>query len=295
MAAVNTFTPIQRVVFDLDLLQAVLVVAECGSFTLAAARLHSTQSTVSQQVKRLEDLIGHRLLERHARGVEPTDAGRTVLAYAQQLLGLNDQLHEAISGVQVRVTVRLGLPEDFTSGKTMRALADFNRAYPQVKLEVTSGMSSDLIAAYDRGELDLILIKQRQNARAAISHIPEETAWVDSALYPAFDKKPIPLVTFPQRGVYREEIINAVESLGRAWHMSCTSSSLSGIQSAVANGMGISLLPKRAVTDEHIVLGSEQGLPVVDMFELAICHHTNADMMVKALASVLNGVVLLKS
>ena len=48
-----------RALFDLDLLRAIVVVADCGSFTTAAARLHSTQSTISQKVRRLEDMVGH--------------------------------------------------------------------------------------------------------------------------------------------------------------------------------------------------------------------------------------------
>ncbi len=186
--------------FDLDLLKALLVVTDCASFTTAATRLHSTQSTVSQKVRRLEDMAGHKLLDRGTRGVLPTDAGLVVLGYARQMLAVNDQLHEALSGVAVTIAVRLGVPEDFSSGATMRRLAAFNRQHPQVKLEVTSGLSTDLISSYDHGELDLILIKQRHQAREAIARIPEKTAWVDSAKHPSFHLDPIPLVTFPRRG-----------------------------------------------------------------------------------------------
>ena len=56
-----------RSLFDLDLLRAIVVVADCGSFTTAATRLHSTQSTISQKVRRLEEMVGHRLLERGNR------------------------------------------------------------------------------------------------------------------------------------------------------------------------------------------------------------------------------------
>ncbi|MBF3288228.1 LysR family transcriptional regulator, partial [Pseudomonas aeruginosa] len=82
--------------FDLDLLRAIVTVADCGSFTTAAARLHSTQSTVSQKVRRLEEMAGHRLLERGNRDVLPTDAGDTLLGYARRLLALNDELAEAL-------------------------------------------------------------------------------------------------------------------------------------------------------------------------------------------------------
>ena len=99
-----------RVLFDLDLLRALLTVADCGSFTAAAARLHSTQSTISQKVRRLEELAGHRLLDRGVRDVRPTDTGETVLGYARRLLALNEELGEALSGAHVATTLRLGVP-----------------------------------------------------------------------------------------------------------------------------------------------------------------------------------------
>lgn len=276
-----------RTLFDLDLLRAVVVVADCGSFTTAASRLHSTQSTISQKVRRLEDMVGHRLLERGNREVLPTDAGQTLLGYARHMLALNDQMAEALAGATVGVTVRLGVPEDFVGGRTTNTLSAFNRKHPQVKLEVTSGLCRDISQSYENGELDLVLLKQRRNGREGVVSWPEELAWIDSAKNPALQLDPIPLVTFPPRGLYRDEIISAVESLGRRWRIAFTSSSLSGIQAAVADGMGISLLPPRAVSGDHRVLGVADGLPVVDSYEIVIVHRPTAEPMVKELGAVL--------
>lgn len=261
-----------RALFDLDLLRAIVVVADCGSFTTAAARLHSTQSTISQKVRRLEDMVGHRLLVRGNRDVLPTDAGQTLLGYARHMLALNDQMLEALAGAMVGTT---------------NALSAFSRLHPQVKLEVTSGLCRDLSQAYDNGELDLVLLKQRRNTREGVACWPERLQWIDSARTPAFELDPIPLVTFPPRGLYREDMINAIEGMGRRWRISFTSSSLSGIQAAVADGMGVSLLPPRAATGEHRVLGAGQGLPEVDSYEIVIVHRPTADVMVKALAEVM--------
>jgi len=268
------------------------VVADCGSFTTAAARLHSTQSTISQKVRRLEEMVGHRLLVRGNRDVLPTDAGQTLLGYARHMLALNDQMLEALAGAMVGTTVRLGVPEDFVGGRTTNALSDFSRRHPQVKLEVTSGLCRDLSQAYDNGELDLVLLKQRRNSREGVACWPERLQWIDSARLPAFELDPIPLVTFPPRGLYRDDMINAIEGMGRRWRISFTSSSLSGIQAAVADGMGVSLLPPRAATAEHRVLGSEHGLPEVDSYEIVIVHRPTAEQMVRSLAQVLTELLM---
>lgn len=276
-----------RSLFDLDLLRAIVVVADCGSFTTAAARLHSTQSTVSQKVRRLEEMVGHRLLERGNREVLPTDAGQTLLGYARHMLALNDQMLEALAGATVGMTVRLGVPEDFVGGRTTHALSVFNREFQQVKLEVTSGLCRDLSQSYDNGELDLVLLKQRRNSREGVACWPEELQWIDSATLPAIEQDPIPLVTFPPRGLYRDDMINALEAMGRRWRISFTSSSLSGIQAAVADGMGISLLPPRAATAEHVRLDERNGLPAIDSYEIVIVHRPTADPLVRQLAAVL--------
>ncbi len=284
---VDSIPKANRVYFDLDLLRALVMVADCGSFTAAAARLHSTQSTISQKVRRLEELAGHRLLDRGVRDVRPTDIGETVLGYARRMLSLNEQLGEVLSGSGAATVIRLGVPEDFAAGRTTRVLAEFSRLHPRVKLEVSSGLSRALAEGYERGELDLILVKQRLGSREAVACWPEPMCWVDSASSPAYALEPVPLVAFPPRGMYREDMIDAIEGLGRRWRISFTSSSLGGIQSAVCDGLGISLLPARAVNSGHVVLGADSGLPTIDGIELALLHRPSADPEAKALAALL--------
>jgi DNA-binding transcriptional LysR family regulator len=280
----NARTPL----FDLDLLKAIVMVADCGTFTAASARLHSTQSTISQKVRRLEDMAGHKLLERGSGDVRPTDAGETLLAYARRMLALNDEMIEALSGANVGVTIRLGVPEDFVGGPTTHMLAAFNRKHPQVKLEVTSGLVRDLSNSYDRGDLDLVLVKQRRNSREAVATWPEQLRWIDSATNPSIQLDPIPLVAFPPRGLYRDDMTHAIESIGRRWRLAFICSSLSGIQAAVADGLGISLLPARAVSPDHVVLTAKSGLPAIETMDIALLHHPTADAVVKELARALS-------
>ncbi|HCR32659.1 MAG TPA: LysR family transcriptional regulator [Stenotrophomonas sp.] len=276
-----------RTLFELDLLRALVMVADCGSFTTAATRLHSTQSTVSQKVRRLEELAGHRLLERGHRDVHPTDAGHTLLGYARRMLDLNEEMAQALAGATVETAVRIGVPEDFVNAQTTRMLAAFSRRHPQVKLEISSGLSRDLAHGFDHGELDLVLVKQRRNTRQAVHCRREPMHWIDGQRSSSLQLDPLPLVTFPPRGLYRDEMIQAVEALGLRWRIAFTSSSLSGIQGAVADGIGISLLPRRAVCREHRVIDGERGLPVVENYEIGLLHRPDADDAVRALAAEL--------
>lgn len=270
---------------DLDLLRTFLAVADCGSFTVAAKRLNSTQSTVSQKVLRLEAMAGQLLLQRSRRDVQPTDAGERLIVYARRMLALNEVAVADLSGARVATTLRVGVPEDFAAGQTVRMLADFCRRHSQVKLELTSGLSRELRDRYDRGELDMAVVKQRRNRAEGALRWPEALCWIDSASNPAAGCKPLPLVVFPAGGLYRDDMTAMLDGLGRQWLIGYTSSSLASICAAVAEGMGVSLVPRRVVTARHTVLGAGSGLPSVETMEIAVHHRPDADMLVRELAT----------
>ncbi|KAG1350023.1 hypothetical protein G6F61_014725 [Rhizopus arrhizus] len=83
------------------------------------------------------------------------------------MLDLNEEMAQALAGATVETAVRIGVPEDFVNAQTTRMLAAFSRRHPQVKLEISSGLSRDLAHGFDHGELDLVLVKQRRNTPCA--------------------------------------------------------------------------------------------------------------------------------
>ena len=274
--------------FDLDLLRAFAAVADCGGFTAAAGRLNSTQSTVSQKVLRLEEQAGHRLLERSHRHVRLTEAGEQLIGYARRMLALDAEARRLLSGASVAAGLRLGLPEDFAAGRTTSMLAAFARRHDNVRLEVTSGLSRELRLLYDRGELDIVVVKQRRGTGEAVKRWQESLSWIDSAAHPVLALDPLPLVVFPPRGLYRDDMVAALEASGRRWRVSYTSSSLASIQSAVADGLGISLLPARVVHDRHRIVGPREGLPMIETMEIALYYRPEAGALVTQLAEDLS-------
>lgn len=263
-----------NVTFGTDLLRAFVGVVDSGSFTAAAGLLNSTQSTLSQKLMRLEERAGARLVDRTRDGIRPTEAGERLLGYARRILALNDEAAAAMAGAARRVTLRLGLPEDFASGLVTPALAGFIRQHPHVKLEVTSGLSRDLYQGYRRGELDLVLVKQHPGGDAGRRHWPEPLAWLEGADLAASALDPLPLVAFPPNGLYRAEMIAALDRIGRRWRLVYTSSSLAGLQSAIAAGLGVGLLPRRVAQPG---LREVEALPRVAEMQIAI-HYADPDM-----------------
>lgn len=80
----------------------------------------------------------------------------------------------------------------------------------------------------------------------------------------------MPLVVFPVGALYRQEMIHALESIGRRWRIGYSSASLASLVAAVGAGLGISLLPLGCVGPEHRLLGAQAGFPPIAGLELAL-------------------------
>lgn len=272
---------------SLDLLRAFVAVVDSRSFTAAAQVLHSTQSTVSQKILRLEAVAGQSLLERARHDIRPTDAGEKLLGYARRMLHLHDEAAAAMAGNAQTAVVRLGLAEDFAARLVTPALAAFLRAHPNIKLEVTSGLSRELQKGFETGEFDLIMIKQKRGSATGAMQWPEPLSWLESKDYPVSHIDPLPLVVFPPNGLYRSDMMDALDRMGRAWHVVFTSSSLASIQSAVAEGLGVSLLPTRVAQPRHRMTPASAGLPKVEAMEIVIRHIENSPEAMQQLVDML--------
>ncbi len=256
---------------DLELLRSFVSVVEAGGFTRAGERVHRTQSTVSQQIKRLEDDIGQLLLHRNGKDVMPTEAGEKLLSYARRLLALAEEARDVVARPTQEGAIRLGIPEDFAAYRLPKLLAAFSRAHPTLRLDVRADQSVYLKRDLDRGELDLALFKRTAGEKGAIAVWPERVHWVTSKNHPRDTSVgSVPLIGFPPGCIYRAGAIHALESAGRSWHMAYTSSSLAGIQAAVAAGLGLSIMSEMAIQADHRVLTAKDGFVPIEQTEVAL-------------------------
>jgi DNA-binding transcriptional LysR family regulator len=258
-------------VFDLELLRSFVSVVDSGGFTRAGERIHRTQSTVSQQIKRLEENVGQPLLNRSGKDVTPTEAGERLLSYARRLLSLAEEARDVMARPGNQGAVRLGVPEDFAAYRLAKLLAAFSRSHPDLRLDVRADQSMYLKRDLERGDLDLALFKRPAGEKGGIAVWPERVHWVTSKSHPRHTSAgTVPLIGFPTGCLYRAGAIHALESAGRTWHMAYTSSNLAGIQAAVATGMGLSILTEMAIQSDHRVLTARDGFKPIDRTEVAL-------------------------
>jgi DNA-binding transcriptional LysR family regulator len=261
---------------DLDLLRSFVSVVDAGGFTRAGERVHRTQSTVSQQIRRLEDALGRELILRNGKQATPTEEGERLLSYARRILALAEEAHDVVARPSGEGVVRLGLPEDFAAYRLADMLSDFARGRPGLRLDVRCGLGVRLAHDLERGELDLVLYKRNAgegsaNAVAqAIAIWPERLHWITSRRHAVDTRGSVPLAVYEQGCIYRNRAIHALEAAGRTWHIAYTSPNLSGIQAAVSAGLGVSILPDVAVLADHRALGRADGFPPIPDTELAL-------------------------
>ena len=272
---------------DIGLLRSFVSVVDAGGFTRAGERVHRTQSTVSQQIKRLEDMVGRPLLERNGKQATLTEEGERLISYARRILALEQEARDVVARPVVDGVVRLGIPEDFAAYRLTELLYDFKRARPTLRLDVRCGLSATLQRALDAGELDLALMKREAGLPGAVATWPERLQWVTSREHPVDliwircrSRSPSKAVSIVTR------LIHALDAAGRAWHVAYTSPNLHGIQAAVSAGLGVSILSDTGILPEHRIIATHGFRPIIKT-ELALIAADNASPAVRRLADLL--------
>ncbi len=228
---------------DPRLLRAFVAIADAGSFTAAAERLHMTQSTMSQQIGRLEEAIGRELVDRAARPVRLTVTGERLLGHARRILALQSEALTLVAETSGTTSVRIGMPDDIATPEMARAFAAFTRRHKEARLDVMTGLRSDLTRRYRSGELDIVVLKEDMPSADSWASFEEPITWFAAADAAGDLPDPVPLVTFPPGGLYRDSMFERLERERRRWYIAFTSASLRNVLMAVEAGLGLSLLP----------------------------------------------------
>lgn len=279
--------------FDLDLLKSFVSVVDAGGFTRAGERVNRTQSTVSQQMRKLEEAVGRPLLKRQraGKGVAPTEEGEILLIYARRLLSIATEAEDVLFRPGPVSITRLGVPEDFAGRRLTDLLAGFARGHPRFRLDTISGLSADLQSALEAGDIDLAVVKREPGEGACLAAWPERLVWVAGKEMP-LDQDPVPLAVFSHRCLYRARAIEALERAGRRWRIAYASQGLIGVQAAVASGLGISILSTDAVLPDHRILGAADGFIDPPPMEVAlITASTRLTPAAKVVASYLEAAI----
>lgn len=259
-------------VLDLDLIRAFISIVDTGGFTEASKDLYRTQSTVSMQIKRLENSLGVRLLERGKGRVSLTSAGETLLEYGRRMLYLNEEVWNMLHAPAVEGTVRLGIPDDYAF-YLPDTLTRFAEQYPGISLDVRCELSVDLVRDIRNGDIDLALVTRQPKSPGGHVLRSEQLVWAAPRQYATEYQQTLPLALFPEGCcVFRELTLEGLSSAGRAWRIAYTSRSLEGLRSAVAAGLAVTVVTRSMLREElrEVEPQGPAGLPPLPAVEIAM-------------------------
>ncbi|MFJ2683619.1 LysR family transcriptional regulator [Pseudomonas sp. NPDC087342] len=253
---------------DGTLLKVFVAIIECHGFSAAAERLHKTQSTISQSLQRLEEIVGTPLVQRTSRSVSLTPGGETFLIYARQILKLHADAINAVQQPDEHVCIHVGVPEDYAQFCLAGVLRDFQAQFPQVRPDICCEMSTALVGRLQRGELDLVLGVQHANLQPGEYLCDEPLAWVAAEGWCAGEGESVPLAVYAEGCAFRANAVRALAEAGRPWHVVYTSQSPRGIGIAIEQGQSVGVTARRLVPPGWQVLDDAQGFPPIDPAQL---------------------------
>ncbi|MDN8615666.1 LysR family transcriptional regulator [Variovorax ginsengisoli] len=280
---------------ELDLLRALVAVAEAGSFTGAASLVNRSQSAVSQKVLRLEEILQLRVFDRTSRSMTLTKDGERVLAAGRRMLDYHDALMRELREPAPITTLRLGVSENLVQAQLPQLLSRFSHLYPSVHLELTTGLSADLVANHEAGQLDVVIAKPKNEGSSRRGRViwREALVWIAASTFRSRAGQPVQLVMMRPPCVYREVMTQALDASKREWNTACTSSNLNGTLAAVRAGLGVTVLGKSFVQSGMKILPTSQQWPALPNTEVAVISEDSAlQHIVQPLVALLSEVLL---
>ncbi len=260
---------------DLDQLQSFCAIADCGSFTEAARRVHKTQSAVSMQIKRLEERLGQSLLVRDGRSVTLTTHGDALYSRARRMLRLNAEILDHFSDDDLSGSIRFGVPDDYAVRLLPVILSSFQKTHPKIVVDVKCQPSEELLEGMKRGNYDLIVFSQGTNEQYGELFRTERMFWVASHGGKALAQDPLPLAG-GGHCCWKDNAIEVLNRIGRDYRIAYTSSNAIAIASAVLTDLAVGFLPESALQPGMRVISEDKDLPRLRDAQIALMRASHA-------------------
>lgn len=244
---------------DLDAVWAFLLIAELGSFTRAAESLGTTQAAVSLRLKRLEERLGCRLVERTPRHVGLSARGLAFLEQARALRAAHDRALTVLDTARQRLV--LGISEHVAGPELPALIARMNVQDPHLLMEIRIGSSGDLLRAYDRRELDAALLRFEAGREDGERIAEERFGWFAAPTWQPRAGEKLPVATLSEPCGVRAMASQALDQAGIAWTESFVGGGVAAVAAAVTAGLGIAALAPRMLPLGAVEVGDRLGLP----------------------------------
>ena len=258
---------------DIEAVQAFVLTADLKSFTRAAEAMDSTQSAVSLKIKRLEDGLGRRLLERTPRMVRLSADGGAFLEPARNLVAAHQGAVGSFGVARRRLVV--GISHHVVGAELPLLLKRTSAAEPGLVLEMRVSTSREVIEEFDRGVIDAAIVLRHDNRRKGGEIVLEEQfAWMAAPDFDHHAGGPLRLAAQAAPCSVRSMAIDALNAAGIAWTEVFVGGGTATTGAAVAAGLAVAALGRRIAPPGAIDVGKRFDLPPLPIRDVVL--HTNA-------------------
>jgi DNA-binding transcriptional LysR family regulator len=219
-----------------DLLRSFTAIVDAGSMAKASERVFLTQSALSLQIKRLEELVQCPLFLREgSRKLVLSPVGHEMLSYARRILDLNDEAVTVLRSDNVTGRVRIGISQDFAELLITGTLRQFTKMHALAELEVCTASAGELVRRFEQADLDIVVTVSPPGNVHVVRRV--ETVWVGQPELVDEDVLPLALLTEPCQ--IRFMAIRTLETAGKPYRIVVQTPHLTDLQAAVSGGLGI--------------------------------------------------------
>ena len=255
---------------DVDLLKTFLAIADNGSFTRAAEEVHKTQSAISMQMKRLEELLGCALFAKNGRMSRFTPDGERLVDYARRIVSFNDEVVSAFTRPELTGTIRFGTPDDYAEKFLPEILGRFARTHPLISVDVDCVESGELFARVKRGEMDLALVTHGCDVLTDEPVRREQLVWVTSMRHCAHMAEVLPLAVSHAGCEWRSKVIKSLDKQQRKYRVAYSTPNSNAVNAAVMQGLAVGAMPELCVRPGMRILTEKDGFPALGSFDIGL-------------------------
>jgi len=267
-----------------ELLRTFVAIVDAGTLQKATERVFLTQSALSLQVKRLEDLLQVRLFQREGRRLALAPAGSTLLGYARKILELNDQAVAAVIAESFAGPVRVGMVQDMSEALLTGVLAGFSKIHPQALLQARVGGTAELLDLLASDRLDVVAGFGPADDSDSIATLP--VVWMGNP--ELLDQEVLPLAVLEPPCRFRAAAIAALDRIGRPYRIIVETPNLSSLRSAVRAGLGLTC---RTTAFDPLPAVDREGLPELSPVSVILTHRPEPAESLRSLIGFIRGAV----
>lgn len=255
---------------DVDQLKTFLAIADTGSFTKTAEEVNKTQSTVSVQMKRLEDVLGKELFIREGRGSKLSIEGERFIEHARRMVIMNDEIVSSFTQPALTGTVRLGVSDDYAEIVLPEVLNHFSRSNPFVTVDVECAGSGSLKERVRRAEIDIAMVTFYLDSMEGEVLRREDVRWVSSPRHNTHLLPVIPIAVADVGCEWRRMAVESLRAAGKEFRIAYSSPNRAVIDTAVHQGLAIAVLPEMCLRPGMRILGESEGFETLGTFDIGL-------------------------